>query len=159
MITAVFLENTGRSTKETLTVRIQQDSGNRTNVRIIFIYQQQQTEDTTGKDRTADLWTRQGLDRPAPAQLEMRIKPDRWVSISAVPRPWVQPTTDRAALTAALTERKCICKWACAVQICAAWGRRLAVAAAQPLSRAHLFAAPWTVAHRLLCPWTSKARH
>lgn len=36
--TVVFLENTGRSTKETMTVRIQQDSGNRTNVRITFIY-------------------------------------------------------------------------------------------------------------------------
>lgn len=37
-----------------MTVRIQQDSGNRTNVRITFIYQQQQTEDITGKDNTAD---------------------------------------------------------------------------------------------------------
>ena len=63
---------------------------------------------------------KQGLDRPAPAQLETRIKPDKWVSISAVPHPWVQPTTDRAALTAVLTERNSICKWACAVQICAA---------------------------------------
>ena len=48
VIMVVFLENTGRSTKETMTVRIQHDSGNKTNVRITFIYQQQQTEDIMG---------------------------------------------------------------------------------------------------------------
>ena len=39
VIMVVFLENTGRSTKETMTVIIQHDSGNKTNVRITFIYQ------------------------------------------------------------------------------------------------------------------------
>ena len=48
VIMVVFLENTGRSTKETMTVIIQHDSGNKTNVRITFIYQQQQTEDIMG---------------------------------------------------------------------------------------------------------------